>query len=181
MIGLVAAIVTGLTLNSWAQVLGTLPYLTLRLKRGVYPVLAFYIYILAVILTSDSTNIYSINGAITAMLLASTAFLVLDDVLRGQFFEKTELPIAILLAVSAVNPKALAVAMVIASIIVARKRFGKKARYLYLWAIGTIVILYPSRATLQAPNSQALVIAGLALIFSTLTELGENVLSRMKR
>lgn len=181
MIGLVAAIVTGLTLNSWVQALGVLPYLALRLKKGVYTVLAFYIYILAVILTSGSTDIYSINGAVTAILLASTVFLILDDVLRGQFFEKTELPIAALLAVSAVNPKVLAVAMVIASIIIARKRFGKKARYLYLWTIGITIILYLSRATLQAPSAQALVIAGLALVFPMLTELGERSISGMKR
>jgi len=174
MIGLVALAVTGVTLGSWAQALGVLPYLLSKAGRKELVLPAFYAYVIGAILTTKPMSVYSSEGTIEAVLLATTAFLVLDDVLRGPPLRKDELPLGVLLSVSAFNSAALAVALTGVTVGVARLRFGRIARYLYLWIIATVALLYLGRSTLQAPSSQALVIAGLALMFPVIVDFIES-------
>lgn len=174
MIGLVALTITGVYLSNWAQVLGIVPYVLSKLNKRKLVLPAFYIYVIGVILTTKPTSIYSFEGLFGAILLPTTTFLVLDDTLRGGIkFEKNELLLGLLLAVSALNPTTLVMTITGVSLGIARLRFGKTAKYLYGWVITTATFLYIGKSMLQAPSAQALVIAGLSLMLPVVVDFIE--------
>ncbi|ASJ08360.1 hypothetical protein A3L11_03575 [Thermococcus siculi] len=169
MIGLMAALLTGIVLKQWVFALAVIPYL-LRLKGRNPALIAFYAYVMVIALTVPGESLYTHSGLVSAVSVSVSTFLLLDEVLRGVKLDRVELIISGILLVSAVYDYAFVAALVGVSIYLAYLRFGRVVYYLLGWFGVSSLALYLLGDTLPDRVAQSFVIIGLGLIFLLLAE-----------
>ena len=169
MIGLVAPLVAAIVLKEPALALAALPYI-LRVRGRNISLVAFYAYVLTVIFVVPPSSIYESEGLRVAVLLFTSTFLLLDEILGGIALRRDRILLSGLLIASSVNDYATLTAMVGASLYAARSRFGKGAYYLAAWMAGSALVLYLLRENLSDPVMQAFTVVGLGVAFLLLAE-----------
>jgi len=172
MIGLIAALLAGIVLKEWVFGLAVVPYI-LRLKGRNPSLMAFYSYVLAVILKVSGASVYTHEGLVAAIATSASTFLLLDEVLRGIKIGRTELVLSALLLVSAIHDYAFVTALIAVTTYVVYLRFGQMVYYLSGWMVSSAVVLYVLRGHLSDPVAQSFVIIGLGLIFLLFSERNE--------
>jgi len=164
MIGLVASLLAGIVLGKWVFALSLVPGL-LRLRSRDAALVAFYLYVLALIPFLPGASLLTRQGIVSALSAALPTFLLLDDVLRGINFGREEVLLSGILVVSAIYDYTFALALLGVTIYLSRRRFGRVA-YLPAGWFGLLALaLYLLRGSLWGPASQALMIIGLGLVF----------------
>ena len=169
MIGLMAALLAGVVLKEWVFGLAVVPYL-LRFKGRNPSLIAFYVYVLAVILKVPSASVYTPEGLVAAVATSVSTFLLLDEALRGINIDRTELALSALLLASAVYDYAFVVALIVVTIYVVYLRFGRVVYYLLGWLGISTIVIYLLKNSLPDRVAQSFVIVGLGLVFLLFAE-----------
>ena len=169
MIGLVASLLAGVVLGKWVFALATVPY-ALRFRSRNLSLVAFYIYVLVLMVYVPGGSLYTHSGIVTAVSSAASLFLLLDDVLRGAGLGRRELVIAAVLLASAVHDYTFLPALIGVVLYVSYVRFGRGAYYLAGWMTSSVAVLYALRDSLTTPVMQSFVLIGLGLVFLLLAE-----------
>ena len=169
MIGLIAPLIAGLILKEPVLTLAIIPYV-LRIKWKNLSLVAFYAYILTVILTMPRVSIYEWDGLRAGILVSTATFLLLDEILGGINLNRDRLILTGILLASSVNDYTLIPTIIGAMIYVSYSRFGKTVYYLITWLISSVTILYILRGKLSDPVMQAFTIIGLGIAFLLLAE-----------
>ncbi|WP_297498801.1 hypothetical protein [Thermococcus sp.] len=169
MIGLLAVLLAGVVLKEWAFVLGIIPYL-LRLKDRNFALLAFYAYAVVLAVMAPGVSLYTHEGFLQAVVLFTSTFLLLDEVLGGVRFNREATIVSMLLLASALNDYTFMVALLGATIYVARLRFRETVYYLVGWLGASALALYLLRNIIPDRVAQSFLIIGLGLVFLLLAE-----------
>ncbi|ASJ06371.1 hypothetical protein [Thermococcus pacificus] len=169
MIGLMAALLAGVVLKQWAFGLAVVPYL-LRLRSRNLSLIAFYAYVLTVVLMVPGVSIYTHEGLVQAVGAFTSTFLLLDEVLRGVKISRTELALSALLLASAVYDYAFVAALIAVTIYAVYLRFGRVVYYILGWLVTSAVVLYLLKNSLPDRVAQSFVMIGLGLIFLLFAE-----------
>ena len=172
MIGLLAVLLAGIVLKEWAFGLGIVPYL-LRLKDRNFALLAFYAYAIVLALMTPGVSLYTHEGFLQAVVLFTTTFILLDEVLGGLKFGREAVIISVFLIVSALNDYTFMITLLGITLYVAYLRFGETAYYLAGWLVTSTLILYSLKNNLPNKMAQALVVIGLGMIFLIFAERKE--------
>ena len=169
MIGLMAALLTGIVLREWLFGLALVPYL-LRFRARNLSLIAFYLYVLAVVLKVPGSSVYTNEGLVAAVAASASTFLLLDEVLGKVKINRDGLIISGLLLASAIHDYAFIAALTGVILYVAYLRFGRVAYYLAGWMAPSTAALYFLRGHLSDPAAQSFVIIGLGLVFLLFAE-----------
>ncbi|WP_297465085.1 hypothetical protein [Thermococcus sp.] len=169
MIGLVASLLAGIVLKKWIFGLAVIPYL-LRLRGRNPSLIAFYLYVLVVVLSLPSHSIYTHRGFVLAVVSSTSVFLLLDEILGGIRWDRTELVMTAVLLVSALHDYLLVFALIGAAVYVTHLHFGRAVYRLVGWLSLSLGLLYLLRDRLKDPGAQTLFLLGLGLVFLLLAE-----------
>ena len=163
MIGLVASLLAGIVLGKWVFAFSIVPAL-LRLRSRDLALVAFYLYVLALIPFLNGVSLLSRQGVVFALSATLPAFLLLDDVLRGVKFGPEEVLLSVALTVSALHDYTFALVLLGVVIYSSFRRFGRVSFYLASWFGLLAVTFYLLRGSLHGLASQAFLIIGLGLV-----------------
>ncbi len=169
MIGLMAVLLAGVVLRKWIFGLAVIPYV-LRLRSKNLSLIAFYGYVLVIVLKLPGESVYVHEGLVVAIVASTSTFLLLDEVLRGIKIDRTELALSALLLASAVYDSFLVVALITVTIYVVYLRFGRVVYYLLGWLGTSAVVLYLLKDSLPDRVAQSFLIIGLGLVFLLFAE-----------
>lgn len=176
MIGLVASLLTGVVLGRWVFALSFIPVL-LRLRGRDAALIAFYLYVLALLPYLSGLSVFTRQGLVLALSVSLSTFLLLDEVLRGASFGREELLLSGILAVSALYDYTFLSVLFVVTLYVSFRRFGKVSFYLIGWFALFALAFLILGGSLREPASQALMIIGLAMLFLLAAERREVDLS----
>ena len=188
MIGIIASILTAVLTGNYLPLIVPLIYL-LAVKSRDLALIAFYIYALVLAFSFNPGSIYTLNG-ISAVSVAFSAVLVLDEILRGfelRIPSREEFVLLGALTVSAVTIYTFLPVIAAVTLYTAHRNFGRASFYIAGWWILLAAFLYAAKNRLTGRGAQPLVIVGLALIFILLAEkrgvksTEVKVLGRIKR
>ena len=169
MIGLIAALVTATALNRPAFLLAVVPYI-LRIRWKNLSLIAFYAYVLVLITSLPQTSVYTWRGLQASVLVLTSTFLLLDDVLGGISLGRREIAISALIIASSLDPRALLITMTGATVYRGFLRFGRSTCYLVVWGAAVVGTLYILRGKLPNTMAQASVIIGVSMLFLLFAE-----------
>jgi len=169
MIGLIASLLAGVVLKRWVFALAVFPYF-LRLRGRNTSLVAFYVYVLILVLSLPGESLYTHSGILMAVSTASSVFLLLDDVLRGVNITRLSLILSGVLLASAVYDYAFVLAMLGVVFYTSYLHFGRASYYLLGWMVSSAVLLYAFRGALQDSVMQSFVLIGLSVVFLLLAE-----------
>ena len=180
MIGLVASLLVGIALKRYILTLAALPYL-LRLKGRNPGLLGFSIYALLLITAPHQGSIYEWSGLKEAVLLGSSALLVLDDTLRADLrLGREELILSAVLAASALSDYSLVVTLPSAFLYRAYRGFETGALYFGAWLGTSLITLYALKGRLPGTGAEAFVLTATSLAFLAIAEWRDVKLREVK-